>query len=39
VSDFASMNPSDVRFMVNRLYQTWGACFSPYKDLFRRHTK
>jgi hypothetical protein len=38
VSDFASMNPRDVKYVVNQLYQEWGACFSPYKDLFMRHT-
>jgi hypothetical protein len=38
VSDFASMNPRDVRYVANWLYQARGACFSPYKDLFRRHT-
>jgi hypothetical protein len=35
VSDFASMNPREVRYMVNRLYQARGVCFSSYKDLFR----
>jgi hypothetical protein len=39
MSDFASMNPSEVRYVANRLYQARGAYFSPYKDLFRRQTK
>jgi hypothetical protein len=39
VSDFASMNPREVRYVANRLYQVRGACLSPYKDLFRRQTK
>jgi hypothetical protein len=25
VSDFASMNPREVRYVVNRLYLAWGA--------------
>jgi hypothetical protein len=39
MSDFASMNPREVRYVANQLYQARGACFSPYKDLFRRQTK
>jgi hypothetical protein len=38
VSDFASMNPREVRYVANRLYQAQGACFSLNKDLFRRQT-
>jgi hypothetical protein len=39
VSDFASVNPREVRYVANRLYQARGACFSPYKGLFRQQTK
>jgi hypothetical protein len=39
VSDFASMNPREVRYVTNRLYQTRGAYFNRYKDLFRLQTK
>jgi hypothetical protein len=37
--NFASMNPREVRYVANRLYQAWGTCFSPYKDLFRWQPK
>jgi hypothetical protein len=39
VSDFVSTNPKVRRYMVNRLYQARGACFSPYKDLLRWRTR
>jgi hypothetical protein len=39
VSNLASANPSESRKDVNQLYQAWGACFSPYRDFFRRQTK
>jgi hypothetical protein len=35
----ASANPSESRKDANRLYQARGACFSPYRDFFRRQTK
>jgi hypothetical protein len=34
-----STNPKEVMYVVNRLYQAWGAYFSPYKDLLRRQTR
>jgi hypothetical protein len=39
VSDLASANPSESRKDANRLYQVRDACFSPYRDFFRRQTK
>jgi hypothetical protein len=36
VSDMASINPKEVMYMVNRLYQARGSSFSPYRDLLRR---
>jgi hypothetical protein len=39
VSALASTNPKENRYMVNRLYQAQDACFNPYKDLCRQHTK
>jgi hypothetical protein len=39
VSDLASANPSESRKDANRLYQARGACFSSYRDFFRRQTK
>jgi hypothetical protein len=39
VLDLASTNPKEVMYMVNRLYQAQGACFSPYRDLLRRQTR
>jgi hypothetical protein len=39
VLDLASANPSESRKDANRLYQVWGACFSPYRDFFRQQTK
>jgi hypothetical protein len=38
VSDLASRKPKEVMYVVNRLYQDRGTCFSPYKDLLRRQT-
>jgi hypothetical protein len=39
VSDLASTNPKEVMYVVNQLYQARSACFSPYRDLLRRHTR
>jgi hypothetical protein len=39
VSDLASINPREVMYVVNRLYQARGACFNPYRDLLRRQTQ
>jgi hypothetical protein len=39
VSYLASTNPSEVTYVVNRLYQARGAYFSPYRDLLRRQTR
>jgi hypothetical protein len=33
VSDLASTKPKEVMYIVNPLYQAWGACFIPYRDL------
>jgi hypothetical protein len=38
VLDMATTKPKEVMYVVNRLYQAQGACFSPYRDLLRRQT-
>jgi hypothetical protein len=39
VSDLASTNSMEVKYVANQLYQAWGSCFSPYRDLLRRQTR
>jgi hypothetical protein len=38
VSPLDAWNPIENKNSLNQLYQARGACFKPYRDLWRRHT-
>jgi hypothetical protein len=38
VLDLTSTKPKELMYVVNQLYQAWGACFYLYRDLLRRQT-